>query len=87
MVSIFDKSDVEKCSATIGSVSVKDEFSFKVVDMDLLKKWCEVNGYSNRITVHSKTVASIGKERLVAGKPLPDGVTSDTFKKVNTRKK
>ena len=87
LISVFDKMDVDKFSTESGSVSVKDSPTFKVVDPKALMKWIKENGYTNKLILHSKTLASIGQERLQAGEPLPDGVVYDTFKKVNTRRK
>ena len=66
-----------------GSVSVNPDITIAVEDPDVLNKWVEENDLGRLRKLHSSTVGSIVKERLLAGLELPPGVRVGTWKKTS----
>jgi hypothetical protein len=68
------------------SVSVQHEPTAKVEDPEKFRLWCIANGYENALRLWPSTTNAITKERLVAGKPEPDGVKAYVYTKIVLRK-
>jgi hypothetical protein len=69
-----------------GSVSTQSEPVAKVVDHTKMREWCVANGYENLFTLAWTTLNSMVKQRLLDGRPEPDGVDVFSRTKVVLRK-
>ena len=87
---LFDQYEVEGTStiklSTGDSVRVQVEPYSKVMDRDALRVWAMRNGLERSLALPWQTTNAITKERLVNGRPEPDGVVAHaTYKIVWTK--
>jgi hypothetical protein len=76
----FESQDVQKIKFQDGTtLSVNPEPYPYVQDQQKLLTWVRQQGLESLLTLNYQTLASLTKERLLEGKPLPEGV--DVFLK------
>lgn len=70
----FDDEDVTSLKIPGASVRVQVEPYAQVQDKEVFREWCLIHGLAESLMLPWQTTNSITKERLLAGKPEPDGV-------------
>lgn len=60
----------------IGAIRVQREPYAQVVDKAAFRHWCLRNGLEESLALPWQSTNSITKERLLEGKPEPDGITA-----------
>jgi hypothetical protein len=64
------------------TIRIDHEPMGKVVDKEAFRVWCINNGYERQLQLWPTTTNAICKERLLAGKPEPDGCETFAWRKV-----
>lgn len=70
----YGVSDKTLKMVTGGTIRLEPVPRGSVKDVEAFRRWCIKAGYERQLVLHSGTMNSIVKERLVAGMSLPDGV-------------
>jgi hypothetical protein len=68
------------------SVGVYADPYVVTINRDAVREWAVANGHERDLNIHSQTLASIVKERALAGETLPEGVELKVWHKVQMRK-
>jgi len=83
----YEQAGIESLALTDGrKIGVTDDISVSIEDREQLHAWIRTNKLESLMTVYSKTVESLTKQRLLAGQPAPDGVKLGSFKKTSYTK-
>jgi hypothetical protein len=87
LVQQFEVEDITSLALADGStVRVQTEPYAQVKDKEAFRQWCLQHGFEAQMVLPWATTNSITKERLLAGKPEPEGVEASQLNKVVLRR-
>ena len=83
----FEMQGISSVRTDDGTVSINPEPSPVYKDRAAFREWCIENGYAEQMVLLPQKVASILRERMVEGKPIPTGLEAFSRDKISLKRR